>query len=333
MGWMMGPPSSALGLVAVLVLLCTGVVVYKCAVKKRRRLARLSAFASAGVHESPLLVPVDEEEDGEENFVRRRFRTRIVPLIGRSDGKDDVVRLATRPLLEESNPPLGGRFAILERSFSSDSTTSTMDTAARVENFDDFSNKHRSSICHISRRFAKRSLVGFTLLVSMLCMMTLVLSPADAVITICDFRLDLGSLKQDNARTGKMVQILAELSVSIWNPNHFDVETYGAKGTVLFQQGAVARFHWEPRDGIFLISSGHVADVRITIAIDWNSVADIPLLLEEWATKDGVVMSLETAAFLRVRLFGLNSPRLSLPSTSALHFNDANRDMCLCTVE
>ena len=180
-------------------------------------------------------------------------------------------------------------------------------------------------------RAVTRVLLVFAVAVSLLCVFVLVLSPAPPVFTACDMRWDLGSVHDNKVPSGE-IQILAELALSIWNPNQFDIEVESARGNIWFHQGLLARFHWEPRGGQVRIASGHVYDTRVVISVDWSAVEKVPQLIQDWTSVDGIVLSLDAAAFMRLRLFGLETPRLNLAAVGIpLPLQDRSRDLCRCT--
>ena len=187
---------------------------------------------------------------------------------------------------------------------------------------------------HVNRNVS-RFLLVFAVAVSLLCIVALAISPTGPEFTVCDIRWDIGSLKPDDAtdKSNKGVHILAELSLSIWNPDRFDLDLRAAKGDINFHNGVLARFNWEPRGGELRVSSGHVADMRAVISVDWNALQQVPNLLIDWASVQGIVFSLDASAFLSLRVLGMETPRLSLGATDILiPLNDANRNLCRCTI-
>jgi hypothetical protein len=191
------------------------------------------------------------------------------------------------------------------------------------------------------RKQVSRVLLLFACAVSTLCFITLLMSPAPPVFTACDIRWDLGSVQQtrndgngggDRDEKGR-VHILAEISISIWNTNRFDLDVAAAKGEIYFHDGKFARFHWEPRNGLVRISAGHVYDTRVVMSVDWDAVEKVPSLIEDWASADGIILSLDANAYMSFRILGVETPKLFLGAGGILlPLNQADRNLCRCTV-
>lgn len=231
------------------------------------------------------------------------------------------------------------------------STTELMRASSDFENTEircsqEWSLYTKRSLGSTFKRLCTCFFLFLLLLLSLLSFILLVLSPTNPSFTVCDIRWDLTSIEKVKASSNntssdyllnrdsnERISLLAEVSLSIWNPNRFDIDMNSAKGKILFHEGAVARFNWEPKNGIVSISSGHVYDTRFVIEVeDWNAIRKVPNFLEDWISVQGIVLSLQYSAFLYLTVIGLQTPRFALSADSIdFPLNQANRDLCRCT--
>lgn len=210
------------------------------------------------------------------------------------------------------------------------------------------------------------SLVFFTLPVALFAIFLLVYTPNMVFFSVCDLRWDITSVRKEQVQDNhQLVHLQAEVHVSVYNPNYFDLDVENFYGSLYLKQTSdkenLALFNFLPpvlveqdnekapsisekqddaqqerkRKDYIKIKSGHIIDVRIVVNVVSNVVIhDALQLIEEYAMAK-LILDLNAATQIKLDLFHyFETPKIPLKfSAIQLDLNLVDRSQCKCLLE
>lgn len=191
------------------------------------------------------------------------------------------------------------------------------------------------------RRLVFKAAVTLTVapLVFFGCLMLLLSIPTAPTFDVCDARWDLTSVhkfERTDAGTGTKdtgIRLKAELHISLYNPNRFDVDLARAKGVIAFHRGTVATFEWVSRiEELTPIPAGSVFDSRLVVTVEKLKIDQVEQLVADFVTPQGVVLQLNAEFFVSLKVHGVPlTPRFAISDNGImLVLNQIDDSLCKC---
>jgi len=172
-------------------------------------------------------------------------------------------------------------------------------------------------------RACGRALAGLIVVVALFIM---AYAPSPPLFSVCDVRWNVLE-----AEKSVVDFVNVELTVSIWNPNRFDLDLDGAQGHLLLHAGGLADFDWKPTRGEAKIRSGHVLDTRVVVKVQATALREMVDFFAQWVSGQNIILTLNLGAYFSLHmLFGLHTPRMSLGSDLQLNLTQVDRLLCTC---
>jgi hypothetical protein len=180
-----------------------------------------------------------------------------------------------------------------------------------------------------------------TPLILVSCIVLLLSVPTPPTFDVCDTRWDITTLhkfetKGDDGETNFGLRIKAEIHVSVFNPNRFDIDLSKADGVLTFHKGAIATFSWASTGSdLTPLPAGTVFDARVIITVEKLNVLTVEQLVEDLIKPSGIVLQLNANFFVSLKIGPIPlTPKLAISDPGILLIlNQADDTYCKCRQE